>query len=151
MLDSRTERSRENVIRPGTWAMVQQRLAALPASVKHLVVVAPVPIVYPQVPIVESSLEYLTGACAWGGWGRWGALVPIVESSLGYLTGVCDGGRGCMLAVKNGKGSIIGTNCFNAQTGSYLDIITPHFDASPTVPMPGPDSAPILYSRPLPT
>ena len=72
MLDSRTERSRENVIRPGTWAMVQQRLAALPASVKHLVVVAPVPIVYPQVPIVESSLEYLTGACACGGGGAGG-------------------------------------------------------------------------------
>lgn len=75
LLDSRTERSRENVIRPGSWAMVQQRLAALPASIKHLVVVAPVPIVYPQVPIVESSLEYLTGAEE-SGRGARGAIKP---------------------------------------------------------------------------
>ncbi len=49
MLDSRTERGRDHVLRPGSWAMIQQRLAALPGGVRHVVVVAPVPVVYPQV------------------------------------------------------------------------------------------------------
>jgi hypothetical protein len=61
MLDTRTERSRDQCVRPGSWAMVQQRIAALPSTVKHLVVVASVPVVYPQVKIVESSLKFLTG------------------------------------------------------------------------------------------
>ncbi|GAX72780.1 hypothetical protein CEUSTIGMA_g236.t1 [Chlamydomonas eustigma] len=61
LIDVRTERSLETCVRPGTWAMIQQRLAALPTTIKHVVLVTPVPLVYPQVPIVESSLEYLTG------------------------------------------------------------------------------------------
>ena len=61
MLDARTERSQEHCLRPGSWAMIQQRVAALPTSVKHLVVVAPVPVVYPEIPVVESSLKFMTG------------------------------------------------------------------------------------------
>eukprot|EP00955_Chlamydomonas_euryale_P018557 197804-Chlamydomonas_euryale.AAC.2 len=59
------------VCRPGTWALVQQRLAALPSSIKHVVVVAAVPMVYPKIPLVESALMHLTGqgrmAKVWGG------------------------------------------------------------------------------------
>ena len=64
MLDARTERSQEHCLRPGSWAMIQQRVAGLPTSVKHLVVVAPVPVVYPEIPVVESSLKFMTGGRA---------------------------------------------------------------------------------------
>ncbi|KAJ9515395.1 hypothetical protein QJQ45_016390, partial [Haematococcus lacustris] len=61
MLDTRSERTRDQIVRPLSWAMAQQRLAALPASVRHLVVVAGVPLVYPTIPVVESALTFLSG------------------------------------------------------------------------------------------
>ncbi len=41
--------------------MIQQRLAALPPSVKHIVVVAPVPVLYPQLQIIDASLKHMMG------------------------------------------------------------------------------------------
>ena len=76
MLDTRTERSREVVIRPGSWAMIQQRLAQLPTTIRHVVVVSPVPLVYPLVPVVESSLTFMTGR------GRTtGAIVSMMQKT----------------------------------------------------------------------
>lgn len=61
VMDTRTERSREFVVRPASWVMIQQQLAALPSSIKHVVVVATVPFIYPKIAIVEASLGFLTG------------------------------------------------------------------------------------------
>ncbi len=41
---------------------IQQRLAALPPSVRHVIVLAGVPVIYPKLPVAESALMYLTGA-----------------------------------------------------------------------------------------
>lgn len=42
LLDCRAERTIDYVVRPESWAMIQQRIAALPGSVRHVVVVATV-------------------------------------------------------------------------------------------------------------
>jgi hypothetical protein len=48
--------------RPGH-CRIQQHVATLPPSVRHVVVVAGVPVVYPTVPVVQSALTYMGGAC----------------------------------------------------------------------------------------
>jgi hypothetical protein len=35
---------------------------ALPASVRHVVVVVTVPMIYPEIPVVEAALKYMQGA-----------------------------------------------------------------------------------------
>lgn len=40
MMDTCTERSRQAIVRPGSWAMLQQRLAALPSTVRHVIMVS---------------------------------------------------------------------------------------------------------------
>eukprot|EP00798_Chlamydomonas_sp_ICE-L_P005739 gene5739-6031_t len=59
--DTHTERSRQQIIRPATWAMIQQRVAALPSTVRHVVIVATVPVIYPKIKIMESAIEFMTG------------------------------------------------------------------------------------------
>lgn len=67
MLDSRTERTREQIIRPATWAMVRERLSMLPSTVRHVIMLTTVPVIYPKIPIVEAALTYMSG-----GWvGNW--------------------------------------------------------------------------------
>ncbi|MEW5309587.1 MAG: hypothetical protein WDW38_001467 [Sanguina aurantia] len=60
-LDCRSERSRESIMKLGSWALVQQRLLALPPSVQHLVVLSPGPVVYPLLALQQSALAHFTG------------------------------------------------------------------------------------------
>eukprot|EP00198_Chlamydomonas_reinhardtii_P002710 XP_001692046.1 predicted protein [Chlamydomonas reinhardtii] len=60
-LDSRGERTREQIIRPASWAAFQDQCAKLPAGVRHVVVVATVPTIYPSVPGVEDAMMALAG------------------------------------------------------------------------------------------
>eukprot|EP00798_Chlamydomonas_sp_ICE-L_P007892 gene7892-1102_t len=60
MLDTRSERSRGQIITPSTWAMVKESVALLPPTVQHLVVVTAVPLIYPQVNVSRASTEYMT-------------------------------------------------------------------------------------------
>ena len=41
--------------------MAQQRLAALPSTVRHVIVVATVPVIYPKIKVVEAAINFLTG------------------------------------------------------------------------------------------
>lgn len=45
-----------------TTRRVRQRIANLPAGIRHVVVLASVPIIYPHVPVLESAAKYLSGA-----------------------------------------------------------------------------------------
>ncbi|KAG2442407.1 hypothetical protein HXX76_002493 [Chlamydomonas incerta] len=60
-LDSRGERTREQIIRPASWAAFQDQCAKLPAGVRHVVVLATVPTIYPSVPGVEDAMMALAG------------------------------------------------------------------------------------------
>lgn len=60
-LDCRSERSQENIMKLGSWALVQQRLLALPPSVQHLIVLSPCPVVYPLLALHKSALTHFTG------------------------------------------------------------------------------------------
>ncbi|KXZ56912.1 hypothetical protein GPECTOR_1g822 [Gonium pectorale] len=60
-LDSRGERTREAVLRPATWAAFQDQVAKLPAGVRHVVVLATVPVIYPTVPCLEDAMDALAG------------------------------------------------------------------------------------------
>ncbi|GFR40520.1 hypothetical protein Agub_g1089 [Astrephomene gubernaculifera] len=60
-LDSRGERTRAQVVRPASWAAFQEQVAQLPAGVRHVVVVATVPLIYPSIPGVEEAMLALAG------------------------------------------------------------------------------------------
>ncbi|KAG2487923.1 hypothetical protein HYH03_013503 [Edaphochlamys debaryana] len=60
-LDTRGERTREQVVRPATWAAFQDQLAKLPAGTRHVVVLATVPLIYPTVPGIEEAMMALAG------------------------------------------------------------------------------------------
>ena len=62
MMDTRSERTRETILTYNTWGAMQQQLLALPTTVRHVVVVATVPVIYPAVPnAVEAALMHLSG------------------------------------------------------------------------------------------
>jgi hypothetical protein len=56
------------VLPPAAWDTlfqeVQQRLSARPGAIRHLLVLLPVPIVYPKIPVSESLLHGVAGATA---------------------------------------------------------------------------------------
>jgi hypothetical protein len=58
--DTRSERSVNQVLPPLAWDVllreVERRLAARPGAVQHLIVLLPVPIVYPKIPVTETML-----------------------------------------------------------------------------------------------
>jgi hypothetical protein len=70
------------VLPPKAWDMVmaevERRLAVRPGAVQHLVVLLPVPIVYPKIPVTETVLGAISSeqtvcvcvcVCVWvGGW-----------------------------------------------------------------------------------
>ncbi|PNH09390.1 hypothetical protein TSOC_003985, partial [Tetrabaena socialis] len=60
-LDARGERTRTDIIRPASWAAFQDQIARLPAGVRHVVVMATVPLIYPSVPGVEDAMMALAG------------------------------------------------------------------------------------------
>lgn len=47
--------------RPPPTRRAQQRLAALPASVRHVAVVTPQPVLFPSIPVAESALRFMPG------------------------------------------------------------------------------------------
>lgn len=56
-LDARAERSQKQIISPESWGKLSQRFNSLPASVKHLIVVAGVPLVYPRMATADTVME----------------------------------------------------------------------------------------------
>lgn len=60
MLDTRHQRSREHVVLDEEWDVTFAALEKLPPSVRHLLVVTGVPIIYPRLASVESALQ-ITG------------------------------------------------------------------------------------------
>ena len=47
--DVRAERTRSQVVSPESWQMIFARLEALPPTVRHIVVLTTIPVVYPKV------------------------------------------------------------------------------------------------------
>jgi len=68
VLDARTERSRAAVVPASDYVKVQQQLAALPSTVRHVVFVTGVPLIYPHIPGAEGFMHALSGGhcCAVG-------------------------------------------------------------------------------------
>eukprot|EP00879_Flechtneria_rotunda_P009341 GHRR01009780.1.p1 GENE.GHRR01009780.1~~GHRR01009780.1.p1 ORF type:complete len:646 (+),score=209.66 GHRR01009780.1:188-2125(+) len=66
--DTRSERTIHQVLPPPAWDMllheVTRRLDARPGAIQHLLVLLPVPIVYPKIPVSESILSSMSGAMA---------------------------------------------------------------------------------------
>jgi len=66
--DTRSERTRHQVVPPAAWDMlmreVERRVAARPGAVQHVIVLLPVPIVYPKIPVTESVLASISNAMA---------------------------------------------------------------------------------------
>lgn len=64
--DTRSERTMHQVLPPQAWDVllreVERRLAARPGAVQHLVVLLPVPIVYPKIPVTETMLSAISSA-----------------------------------------------------------------------------------------
>mmetsp|Transcript_22238 Transcript_22238/g.56535 ORF Transcript_22238/g.56535 Transcript_22238/m.56535 type:complete len:581 (-) Transcript_22238:457-2199(-) len=60
MPDTRAERSRKHILSKAAHEALAARLAALPPNITHLVVCAPVPMVYPEIPASESIFRFLT-------------------------------------------------------------------------------------------
>ncbi|KAK9828764.1 hypothetical protein WJX72_001969 [[Myrmecia] bisecta] len=57
MPDSRSERSQTQIVSRSNWDLIFERLEALPRTVRQLVVVCPVPIVYPEIVASEDVLN----------------------------------------------------------------------------------------------
>lgn len=66
--DTRSERSVHQVLPPPAWDVllreVERRLAARPGAVQHLIVLLPVPIVYPKIPVTETMLGAISSMFA---------------------------------------------------------------------------------------
>lgn len=66
--DTRSERTIHQVLPPQAWDTlfreVERRLAASRGAVQHLVVLLPVPIVYPKIPVTETALAAISNAMA---------------------------------------------------------------------------------------
>lgn len=71
--DTRSERTIHQVLPPQAWDTlfreVERRLAASRGAVQHLVVLLPVPIVYPKIPVTETALAAISSRC-WRVWCR---------------------------------------------------------------------------------
>jgi len=57
--DTRAERTEYQVISPQAYDMLFQRMAALPGSVRHLVLVLTVPIVFAKLPLSEGAMAMI--------------------------------------------------------------------------------------------
>lgn len=40
---------------------IQQRLASLPGSVRHVIMLAAVPVLYPKIPVAEAAIQFMQG------------------------------------------------------------------------------------------
>lgn len=56
-LDTRSSRTREQIVPPKLLGTLTARIAALPASVEHLLFVSAVPIEYPEVSQLETFMQ----------------------------------------------------------------------------------------------
>ncbi len=80
----RAQRSLKQVVTADGYKAIFEQLAKLPNTVKHLIVVSAVPVVYPEVPFSEKSLRvcvcvYEMGGCLCGRGGElWGGGVFAV-------------------------------------------------------------------------
>ncbi len=52
------------VVDEKSWKMVEAHLATLPKTIRHLVLLATVPVIYPQIEAMEASLKYISGGWA---------------------------------------------------------------------------------------
>jgi phosphodiesterase/alkaline phosphatase D-like protein len=61
VLDNRSERTRERIAAPDTYAEAKLRLYELPSTVRHVVTITTVPIVFPKLPLVEDAMSNISG------------------------------------------------------------------------------------------
>lgn len=59
-VDIRSERTKSLILCEESWKQIFERVVNLPGSVRHLIVVFTVPIVYPHVPIAEALLSLIS-------------------------------------------------------------------------------------------
>eukprot|EP00210_Caulerpa_lentillifera_P005345 g5108.t1 len=59
-VDIRSERTKTRVLCDESWTQIFKRLANMPSSIQHLIVVFTVPIVYPHVPIAEALFSLVS-------------------------------------------------------------------------------------------
>ena len=57
--DTRSERSKRQIMSRPTWDMICARIRTLPLTIQHLIIVFTVPIIYPKVPLTETVLSGL--------------------------------------------------------------------------------------------
>eukprot|EP00798_Chlamydomonas_sp_ICE-L_P031952 gene31952-33736_t len=57
-----TKKSWEMVLTKKSWEMVKSKLMELPSTVRHVAVVATVPLIYPKVKILEQFVDYMAGS-----------------------------------------------------------------------------------------
>lgn len=61
LLDTRTERTRQQIIAPETWKMVFEKLKSLPSHCKHLLVLLETPIIFPSLKYLGEALKGVEG------------------------------------------------------------------------------------------
>lgn len=78
-MDGRSERSRERVATPPTWAAVGESISRLPRGVKHCVVVLPTPPHWPKVPLGDYAAQGTSKVAQWDSKGTITGLMAKVN------------------------------------------------------------------------
>ncbi|KAJ3090403.1 hypothetical protein HK102_003836 [Quaeritorhiza haematococci] len=98
-IDTRSERTANQVITEPTWDHIFWRLSLLPASVRHLVVLTGVPVVYPRLTMAEIGMDVIGSVkvAANGVANVTGKLLGGITKSITRDTeGTHDGGMGAL-------------------------------------------------------
>jgi hypothetical protein len=86
-LDCRGERTKYDICRPQTYDRVFKALYDLPYTIKHLVLVTGVPVIYPRLTLFEKAMEGAAGFNMAQLVGKTGALGDIISGQLNKWNG----------------------------------------------------------------
>lgn len=60
-IDMRSRRTKAQILPPESYALLRDKLRAVPAEVQHLVVLSGIPVVFPKIPFAETCLSCMAG------------------------------------------------------------------------------------------
>ncbi|KAI9484846.1 hypothetical protein BDB00DRAFT_774189 [Zychaea mexicana] len=86
-LDARGERTKQDVCQPKTYDIVFEAMAKLPMSIKHMLVVTGVPLIYPRLTLFEKAMDGAAGFNLATLAGKTGALGDLISGSLNKWNG----------------------------------------------------------------
>ncbi|KAI8147160.1 hypothetical protein BJV82DRAFT_508875 [Fennellomyces sp. T-0311] len=86
-LDARGERTKQDVCQPQSYDIVFDAIAKLPPSIKHLLVVTGVPLIYPRLTLFEKAMDGAAGFNLATLAGKTGALGDLISGSLNKWNG----------------------------------------------------------------